>query len=457
MENNLDRYFREKLHDREFDMKDAYWKGAEQLLDADRRNRRRWLVGWGGPALLVLLTAMAAWWMWNQTTEVQTSAYLQQGREEGHPTGDGITAFSGTEQASVKDGEPGNEGQDLPAPGTLAGQEGKSGDPEKRPSEQTFLTEKTIDHQFFIKENTLPLPKGSGGVPPASTNENTKSETTPPASGAITVPVAESTPLVLPGEPVYVKPEPVENDATTFERELMSGLDLLEVRQIFVDGIVFKDLTVKEIDVKRRLDSPLSVGVAASQLFLPGGPDLIGWRAGLVVQYELRNGWFLASGLQYQRRTGTFESSKIAESRRYRFGLEADTQHLRPSSLHYVNLPLMAGWRKGRHVLEGGAGLGYLAGLRGEKGSFVKKGEPPVKVFQADKKGWLVTDGYKPLTVNVLLSYRFRVNRQWSFGLSADYTFGGILDENYNPPAGGYLLKEDHPLSFGLQAVYLIK
>ena len=42
MENKLDKYFKDNLHDRNFEMKEEYWLGAEKLLDAhDRRRKRR--------------------------------------------------------------------------------------------------------------------------------------------------------------------------------------------------------------------------------------------------------------------------------------------------------------------------------------------------------------------------------------------------------------------------------
>ena len=41
MENNLDKYFKDNLHDRKFEMKEEYWLGAEKLLEAQERRRKR--------------------------------------------------------------------------------------------------------------------------------------------------------------------------------------------------------------------------------------------------------------------------------------------------------------------------------------------------------------------------------------------------------------------------------
>ncbi|MFQ5448718.1 MAG: outer membrane beta-barrel protein, partial [Saprospiraceae bacterium] len=211
-----------------------------------------------------------------------------------------------------------------------------------------------------------------------------------------------------------------------------------------------------------RREPGISIGVMASQLMLArapaGGRSIIGIQGGVVVEAALKHGWFVASGLQYQRRRGTFEASKMVTSRSYRFGLDVAEQQLRPSSLHYLQLPIKIGWQRRHHLLEGGLSLNYLAGVRGAKGSLERTGDlPPRKEFVAEQKGWIAEDGYKKWHVTTTVGYRYRVSRQLSFGLSANYVIGGILEKNYLPPAGNYLLKEDNRFYLRAGAVYLIK
>jgi hypothetical protein len=206
----------------------------------------------------------------------------------------------------------------------------------------------------------------------------------------------------------------------------------------------------------------ISIGVTASQLMLAaspaGGKSIIGFQAGVAVSANVKNGWFVASGLQYQRRTGTFEASKLTETRNYRFGLELASEQLRPSSLHYLQLPVKIGWQKRHHLLEGGFSLNYLAGIRGAKGSIERTGDvPPKKEFVPSQKGWIAEDGYKKWHVTATAGYCYRVSRQLSFGLSANYVIRGILTKNYLPPAGNYLLKEDNRFFLSAGAVYFIK
>lgn len=448
MENNLDRYFREKLHNREFEFKDAYWQGAEKLLDAGRRKRRRrWFAWWGGAMLLT--AALAGWWFWGKNTglapgqqQAEPAANLSVGQE----VGPSENAGTGKTLRSADVDEATTEGQKLAAGQTPAGDFSK----EKAADSGLNLPEKNPDKPIFKNKNTsqsaLEKNRSTSSLPPAGTGHENGHEGSL-SSNAAENPVGGN--AVNGDQSVQL----AESEDFTIEREV-TLLNLLETNIHFLDEVFPKSLRVN--DAGNKPDGRFHFGLTASQLLLPRNADLIGYRAGLIVQVDLKNGWYLSSGVQYQRRSGTFESSKIAQSRNYRFGLELETQHLRPDALHYLNLPLLAGWQRGRHVMEGGLEISYLAGMTGKKGQFVKTGEPPRKEFRAEDKGWIVTDGYKRLTANAVLSYRYRVNRQWSFGLSGFYTPGGILDKNYDAPAEGYLLKERDKFYVGLQAVYLI-
>ncbi|MEK7255236.1 MAG: hypothetical protein AAB316_10860, partial [Bacteroidota bacterium] len=129
---------------------------------------------------------------------------------------------------------------------------------------------------------------------------------------------------------------------------------------------------------------------------------------------------------------------------------------LRPTSLHYLALPLKIGWKRGRHVVESGGATHYLLGLRGEKGTLEKIDFK--KIFKPLQKGWLVEDGFKKLYLDATFGYRYRVNRQLSLGVSANYSIGGILKKNYVPPLlNGYVLREADRFFVSANAVYFIK
>ena len=60
--NPLDRFFKNKLQNREFEFQDAYWQQAEQMIIADQAGRR-WKKGFWflGALLLLTFTAFIFW------------------------------------------------------------------------------------------------------------------------------------------------------------------------------------------------------------------------------------------------------------------------------------------------------------------------------------------------------------------------------------------------------------
>jgi hypothetical protein len=252
-------------------------------------------------------------------------------------------------------------------------------------------------------------------------------------------------------------------DEATPDKRPVEDLAFLDLRQVLVYGDFTRPLKPGEAAAEFDKQSPFLIGITAAQLFQPnaksGEKAILGYQAGLLLQYRLKGPWHLGTGLLYKYRTGTFDASKSAIGRNYRFGLETDTFVLRPSSLHYISIPLQLLWQKNRHILESGLVLDYLLGVRGEKGQYQRLVEPFVhRAFVAEEKGWLVEKGYKKFTTAAQLGYRYRVNKQLSFGISANYTFGGILEKQYEQPvAGQFLLKEADNFYLDLRAVYFIK
>src|SRR5690606_32237516 len=125
----------------------------------------------------------------------------------------------------------------------------------------------------------------------------------------------------------------------------------LDLLPILVKGDFDEKPSTKNICLE---PSPFHFGVSAAQLMqvLPkSGESLItGFYGGFVFQYDLDKNWFVASGIGYMRRDGHFEATKMTEMRNYRFGLELMESQLRPTSLHYVSVPLSVGWKKGHHL-----------------------------------------------------------------------------------------------------------
>ncbi len=440
MKNNLDRYFRDNLRDREFEFNDVWWQQAEQLLDANRRKRRAALA-WQGAALLLLAAVLAGWWFLSENpTPVPIENSTQQADAKS-PAGHGISKafFQNDQNQASEKPESASTSEDQTKNAILNSKKADN------PQESAALTGVSAQKKEQQQQVAPPYPTGL------------KKETSPPENPASNAgnPAAQTE-----NKSHAIVPENFDSTPETARRT--KDLTAIPMLASPVLGDFLKNLNLSSGDLNRSNFSRLAVGFTAAQLMQAGSASgeqlVIGHRAGLVLRYGFSKNWFVSSGLQYLRRGGTFEVSKAVESRRYRFGVEVDSQLLKPTSLHYASMPVMLGWQRGRHLLETGLQFEYLAGLRGSRGVFEKTTDlPPRRGFKTQQEGWLVEDGYKKITATVQLGYHYRVNRQLSFGASVNYTPGGILAKNYAPPTGRFLLKEADKFFITVQSVYFIK
>lgn len=418
MKNKLDRYFKENLRDREFTYNEAWWQQAEVMLEAERRRKRRILYACRGVAAIILTLLLNGLWFFgeksgddNETLTVQTLPKVKSDK-----------ALS-PDLPQENQAEKVNTATAFPAPDIKSARKKKK---DRFPANHVLSPE--ISHRKVARL--------AGSISSLTDAEILARET---------------------GQEKMLK------NSVSFHREVsMEEPPLLPTKMSQLPFYLQNDIKVEGPEHINRGDSKFTAGIFASQLIRlhssTGEQRIIGFSTGLTLRYAVTPSWYIASGLQYYRRSGSFDLSKSAENRRYRFGLEADTQLLRPSGLHYVSLPLWAGWQYSRHILETGLRINFLTGVRGARGTFQKTADlPPKKEFKATQEGWLVQDGFKKRTVSVSFGYHYRLNRQLSFGVSADFTPGGILDEKFKVPTGHFLLKEADRFYTTIQAIYLLK
>lgn len=457
MENNLDKYFRDNLHDRRFEMKEEYWLGAEKLLDAqDERRRRRLLFWWSGGGLGILLLIGLAWLVLAKegpekpavpATSVASENYLQNG--ENQPT------LQAVKEEHVSQQQKASSAQEADAPKAHpAKNAAQAGQSDQKPTKNRS-TLKTIINQSVANSRTRsPLfPMQAKEAEPSPLVQKNQVGTHQNASEGPANTLAESS---TPKVNDQARPTAADQPRETASLSALGGLTCFvsgDFDQQPLGTTVAKTSSI--IPSKRR---ELHAGLMLSQIFQPHPSDGENWRLGnqlgLTLRYDLNHDFYLASGLQYQRRTGHFEATKLAEQRSYRFGLELDTLVLRPSSLHYLTIPVLVGWEKNRHSLELGLQFDFLTGISGETGSYRKVGEPPVKAFVGDKKGWMPKDGYHRYIANLQMGYNYRIGRLWTLGIAANYSLNGIIDPGFEPPVGGFLLRESDKFNLNFKASY---
>lgn len=428
-------------------MKEEYWLEAEKMLEAqDERRKRRIGFWWFGGGLGVLLLVGFGIWIFGKNDlqkNHSTQSHIAIKSPEIDANSSQNTGVKTLEKAGIETTEsPSSNFKNLP----------------EAQHDKTTLTrsEKQYDEEKITRSLS---PKSKSKYAELKNSDDTKIN----AQSSIEKSVAVADfPASSPSESSHsealqaLDSKSIENP--TAENERGTTPDFLTLLPYYVTGdFVNKELATTAQDIDVANPRKLHFGLLASQLLIPksaGDKTFIGQRGGLVIQYDFKNEFHLCSGMQYLRRTGSFDASKTAIQHNYRFGLELQELELRPTSLHYLSLPILLGWGHNGHELEAGFSIDYLAGVRGETGSYQKQGDPPVKVFKAEKSGWVTSDGYRRIAPTLQLIYGYKLMDRWSIGLSANYSVGGIIDKNYVPPVGSFLMKESEKFQLGAFLVY---
>jgi hypothetical protein len=444
MKNNLDRLFKEKLSEREFEFKETYWQQAEQLLDASHTHKRRAFWWWSGAVVVLLLLSGAAWWVLGISEEVPAAPTQLSSPVAG--AGKALSAEPPTLAA--------------PAEITPAGQ--PQADPaiarNQTPVEQPFSEKNSAGKGVISSGGRLGFSKKGNNAGAANTLENNaKTGTIFPLGGEAEQPAETSEPLNLQAN---FATESSENNpvikAEVPDRR-WENFPPIEQLSLPVEGNFSEKpaLGVNGFEPSSRRRFSFGIGAASHFQFGEGGEKAIAWRVGTLVRYRLTSNVFLGSGLAYLRRTGTFFPTKRNAVVAYSFGKSIDNSALKPSSLHYLSMPLTVGFFKKRHEIEAGITANYLLGVRGAKGEeFIGHSpEPPyylTLLFQPEQKGWIVEEGFRRFFPELTLGYRYRLNRHLSAGAGAWFTPGKILS---NPDQA--LLQQADRWYFGLMGVYV--
>lgn len=443
MENNLDKYFRDQLNDRKFEPREAYWLEAKAMLETTERRRKRKLFFWwfsSGIGLIALLAL--AWWGIGKEPAAKPIAQEKTGQ----------TSLSNEQSPNKEDQNKryttATNTTNGPSPSGVI----STAKTEVEPTASTKRTKPSSAKKYQKEANSNST--RSPFLPIPSTDQ-------PPVHPPMTQAGQGVLPIVSEATIAFVPT--TEQDLTSETPQGLLSPTPLPMLPAFVVGNFDKnDLNTKtqplkiEVVQKHKLQYSLLAAGIFRPVIQPDEKMVLGVRAGMNFHLNISDNWQFSTGLTYQYRTGSFSASQSATQRNYRFGLELDTLLLRPTSLHYLSVPLLLGYAQGKHQWQLGFAVDYLSGVRGEIGSYQKQGEPPVKRFTPEKSGWVGTSGYRRWVPLAQFNYHYALSQRWTIGLSAYYSIGGILDGNYAAPFGSFLLKETDKLNLGLQLAYRI-
>jgi outer membrane protein with beta-barrel domain len=447
--NELDKLFKNKLRDREFEFKDSYWQAAEKLIEEDERKRKRGGLWWRF-GLFVLAFALVSFFFLNKGNIASVS-----GAETVNANQNNIEL---TNQAAIN--------PDLNSSALTSDTEKNS--PEKTTSNSVdeipttelqttdFSNNQHLNEQKtgFGKEQNIPQSgqskKGISNGNPSNIFKNipnTKpkldvqlpvADTSAQQSKTKKLDIAENVILIESPENIEIP----NTDELAFLETIPSDLEIPDAECAGCFDLV---------KLKNQSSNRFSFGVAAEGLYFAKGAYNKNWygaSVGGVVQYNLNRKFALRSGLQLAAinniknsadqnisNAGGFNSQEPIESLDlYSFGLRRINTFYEPKSLLQLEMPLLVQFRNKRHAIEAGVQLTMLLGVKGNsysESSLFPWEQSPLEttayVLESDSRTntWIADNNFKKYTTNLMLGYEFSISPRFAINLSSYYNLNG--------------------------------
>lgn len=439
--NDLDKLFKNKMLDREFEFKDSYWEAAEQLIGQEEQKRRRGGLWWRFGAFL-LLFVIAGYFITNiqSATTVSTSEIIDENQN---------VAVKKEQNVALQE-------QNLsPA---IEIKQGKQTDPtfinaECRTPDNQESNRPTIQQTVSSYESiTPPIDLSKKGV---SKERSTDAVENIPALDVKKIDVQ------LPGADTIAQ-QPVEKTKQKLEVAGNSVKETSTIAELALLPFKPSELTIPEADCDGCFDmvklkykpKRFAFALAAESVYFLKGSLKKSWygaSVGGVVEYQFIRKMALRSGLQVARIQYNGQKSESESEReiylssgsqstgenfsesanQYSFGLRTINSYYNPKSIYQLELPLSIQFRHRRHAIEVGAQLSMLLGVRGsaysnsslfpwEQASL--ETTAPFLIMEETGTKWLPDNNLKKYTTNLKFGYEYSVTPRFAINLSSYFS-----------------------------------
>lgn len=451
MENNFDKYFKNKLENRQFEMKPEFWEQAELLIEEDER-KGGWRRGFIWLSTL-LLVGTVGFFIWVKTVNPFTA---NSGKEVSMSVVEEGSAALGQKKESLSLAQT-DENKDV-LKSTIANDSNNQNTSDKKEISKNQLLNNAKLNNLSATSNQNQIPSGVESksdfpktIPSKSEDKNvvndyTKSNSN--AEGTIKSSDAKESdtrkiflPKVDAQESEGIRNE--EKESVTFQEDKSGDLPKDEKPKGRLEITFISPLnTALKLNQDELLDLDLpkcwdpfstwehfsfgvSAGVVGYPLIENSSPQrFIGFKAGVFGEYNFKQKglvkkWSIGSELLYHYRTGNFLATKENVEVQYSFGRTTATNQLTPKNLHYAELPVYVKYHMKKASLELGGSFNYLAGVQG----VLNQGG-------IETTGLIPRLGFKKYHANILFGAYYHMSNQLRFGVRANFTPGGILDNS---------------------------
>ncbi len=443
----LDKLFKDKLENRAFEFKDAYWEEAERMIEQDEDRRRRGGLWWKLGLFLLLFTVV------------------------------GYFAINGTNSAALSKAS--EKSPLYTVPETVANTESKTSNSKTQNSiNQNSENEisnseaqtknnksQTINNEIQYSNPKLQNP--NSGVSSYEKNSS-RIKTTPKGSldspsqddiKALDIdeidvqsPLPDSTATTKKEIAIQTNTAPSSEEQNTVEKQE----ERTEITELALLETIPSELEIPEKDCKECFGfkkikyNPFTFGLTAESIIYPfnnGNSSWVGGSMGITGRYKLNRKFAIRSAVQYSFINGTSgritnkdDGGFLAENQRsdydfysqdqYSFGYRNVQSIFPPKIFHSLDLPLTVQWRNQKSTIEAGVQWNLLLGVRGseiktatlfpwEQSTLGASSSLDVSEDKNDR--WLPKDNYKKLLTRLTLGYHYAISPSFTLNANAYY------------------------------------
>ncbi|MEM9819951.1 MAG: hypothetical protein AAF985_02720 [Bacteroidota bacterium] len=480
----IDDFFKDKFEQRSFEMKEEYWKNAEQMIEEDRRRRRFGFFRFWVLLALVMLGVLGTWFFFSpnpgkeqlsektldQTVAVEPSPSSPEKQEKQntyrpddssenessenntHPNKSKTQTSSTTKnkqetniskQESIKYSSsaaaPHAPSQEDAGDAVLPESDKTDAAPNgNEPSKNAQVQAEEIAITTKRRSEKQPSTTGAS-IPPVMEEEAAKSETINPNSqnnkaidsskkgeGAIAI-APDKTPSTRP-----------------IAKRLLVPIDLPLVPSLLdnEDRLLSLDEDRELAPLSEGADQPAlkslikhwSLGLATGMDMLPqtnNGQVDLGYRLGLSLRYKLNAKWALQTAMLFTSRSSDFNTNLDSVVQvDYSFGRSERILQFEGNRIYTFEWPLTLQFGHRRHLLEGGPQFNYLLGVQADvlEDRFLLPWE---RTELSNAYARSVLDPvelsgteFKQFYLALQLAYHYQLTPRWQIGLQARWVPG---------------------------------
>ncbi len=501
--NNLDKFFAEKLSQRKFEFNPAHWEAAEKLIELQEQNDRGKRFGW----LLLLIPLLAL---------VGCLCYFAKANYKADGTGTSTMTHSGmtsalnfidnnTADASIKTTEKNNSTQanktkttvtELSTASTTEQVEMKNATesaypksmnsrfPTTQENNNTTVIEtpatvkassdvETITEKGYLNAASSELNRAELKlITPDTTSQNIKQSSTPKRDQASITPVQPTIDLIK--KPMLSTPDEAVAILNTTNTTLDVPVLFASIDEVPSEekGVIIKEDRKKKIDV----------GLMAGTLFYSSkreayegldstkssnGAYQVGFTGGLTAGFRFSDHFSIHADALYQWRKENLGVIGTTRSEAYSFGLVSKTVETHPQSFHSIEIPVYLAYTYGGHSIEAGVSCRHLFAIQGIDKAEATPDLPSENSIEEIREGglffdennvWIPEDKYERFSASYMVGYRYWFNDRFNLGFRATYTpsakpFSSNAD-NFTLEDSQTFATQTSSLNFGVSAKY---